>query len=152
MMLSPDPVEIEQLIEATVEGCAAGGGPASSALLPVLHELQHALGWVPASLIATIAERLNLSVAEVSGVVSFYHDFRDAPPARPTVKICRAEACQARGGERLFVKALRQTRVAIEPIYCLGLCASGPAALFGERVVGRLDDAGLERLLADAAA
>lgn len=152
MMLSPEPFEIEQLIEATVERCAAGGGPASAALLPVLHRLQLALGWIPATLIATIAERLNLSVAEVSGVVSFYHDFRAALPARPTVKICRAEACQALGGERLFGKALLQTRVAIEPIYCIGLCGSGPAALFGERVVGRLDDAGLERLLAEAAA
>ena len=119
------------------------------ATLPILHALQEAFGFVPRRTHAMIAEALNLSRAEVHGVVSFYHDFRGAPPGRHVLKICRAEACQAMGGVALAENALRQAGIAwggttsdgsmtIEPAYCLGLCACAPAALLDGEPVGRL--------------
>ena len=133
------------------------------ALLPILHDLQHALGWVSDAAVAQVALALNLSRADVHGVVTFYHDFRHAPAGRTVVKLCQAEACQARGARAVTAHAeaclgvkLGQTTadaaVTLEPIYCLGLCASGPAGLVGERPVGRLDAARVERLLDEAMA
>ncbi len=116
-------------------------------LLPILHEIQDVFGHVPAAAVPIIAGALNLSRAEVHGVVSFYHDFRDAPASGRTIKLCRAEACQARGVEAL-VKAV-QGRVEFEPVYCLGLCASGPSALIDGKPVARLT---AERLVALAEA
>lgn len=111
------------------------------ALLPILHEVQRAFGHVSEAAIVQIAAALNLSRAEVSGVVSFYHDFRREPAQRPTIKLCGAEACQARGGEALAAEAsaMANGRVTIETVYCLGLCAIGPAALVGGDVHARLD-------------
>lgn len=129
------------------------------ALLPLLHDLQAALGYVPDEAVPAIALGLNLSRAEVHGVVTFYHDFRRAPPARHVVRLCRAEACQARGAaaieeeaaKRLGV-AMGQARpdgeVALEPVYCLGLCATGPNAMVDGRPVSRLDSARLEAIAA----
>ncbi len=122
------------------------------ALLPILHELQAAFGYIDAAAIPLVADALNLSSAEVHGVVSFYHDFRERPAERPVVKLCRAEACQARGVEALVPRAEADARVTVEPVYCLGLCASGPAAMVGDRVVARLDAAALDRLLDEVAA
>lgn len=119
----------------------------SGALLPLLHEVQAAFGHIPETALSPIADALNLSRAEVHGVVSFYPDFRRAPPARPVVKLCRAEACQARGAETLVPLAEADGRVSVETVYCLGLCASGPAAMVGKEVFGRLDTAGLRALL-----
>lgn len=130
------------------------------ALLPILHEIQATLGHVPKEAVAPIAEALNLSRAEVHGALSFYHDFREAPPGRRVVKLCQAEACQARGGREVTAAAERRLTVALgattadgavtlEPVYCLGLCASGPAALVDGRPVGRLAPDDLERLLRD---
>ena len=119
------------------------------ALLPILHDLQATFGCVPREAVPMVAMALNLSRAEVYGVVSFYHDYREAPPTRPVVRLCQAEACQARG-----VGALTKTHpgVDIEAVYCLGLCASGPAAMVGARVHARLDSAAFDRLLDGVAA
>ena len=122
------------------------------ALLPILHDLQTAFGFIPDAAIAFVAAALNVSRAEVHGVVSFYHDFRTSPATKPVVKLCRAEACQARGVEAIAAAAKHRTDVAVEPVYCLGLCASGPAAMVGDQVYARLDDAAFERLLDEVAA
>jgi formate dehydrogenase subunit gamma len=131
-------------------------------LLPILHEVQEVFGCVPREAIPTIAEALNLSRAEVYGVVSFYHDFRAAPAGRHVVKICRAEACQARGCEALVARAEERlgaacgttgaAGVTFEPVYCLGLCAVGPSAMVDGAVVARLDAGRLDALLAELGA
>jgi formate dehydrogenase subunit gamma len=120
-------------------------------LLPILHDIQAEYGHVSEAAIREIALALNLTRAEVHGVVSFYHDFRTAPDARPVVKLCRAEACQARGVEALLPIAEGQTRVKVESVYCLGLCAVGPAAMVGGEVVARLDAVTLAALIEAAA-
>jgi formate dehydrogenase subunit gamma len=130
-------------------------------MLPILHALQGAFGHVPEAAVRVVAEALNLSRAEVHGVVTFYHDFRHEPPARHVLKLCRAEACQAAGGNALAARAEARLgvkmgeaspdrRVALEPIYCLGLCATAPSAMLDGRVVGRLDETRLDALLARA--
>jgi formate dehydrogenase subunit gamma len=129
------------------------------ALLPLLHDVQAAFGFVPDEAVPAIADGLNLSRAEVHGVVTFYHDFRRAPPARHVVRLCRAEACQARGGadveaaaERVLGVAMGEARadgeVALEPVYCLGLCATGPNAMIDGAPVSRLDAARLGAIAA----
>ena len=115
-------------------------------LLPILNDLQATLGHVPDEAVPIVAAALNLSRAEVHGVVSFYHDLKRAPSERPVVKLCRAEACQARGVERIAPLLEQDERVEVETVYCLGLCASGPAAMIGHRVYARLDEAGARRL------
>lgn len=133
------------------------------ALLPMLHALQAEFGHIPAHAVPIIAEALNLSRAEVHGVLSFYHDFRDRPAARHVVKLCRAESCQARGGvaieaamaERLGVAMGEESadgKIALEAIYCLGLCAIGPNALIDDRPVARIDAAAIDRIAAEVAA
>lgn len=133
------------------------------ALLPMLHAIQHELGHVPDGAVPLIASALNLSRADVHGVVTFYHDFRRQPAGRHVVKICRAEACQARGGrdvekaaaDRLGV-AMGATRadghVTLEAVYCLGLCATGPNALVDGKPVSRVDVARLDRIAEEIAA
>ena len=121
------------------------------ALLPILNDVQAALGHVPAAAVPQIAGALNLSRAEVHGVVTFYHDLRHLPADRPVVKLCRAEACQARGVEAVAPVFESDDRVAVETVYCLGLCASGPSAMVGDRVYGRLDEAGARKLLGEVA-
>ena len=117
-------------------------------LLPILHAVQAEWGHVPDAAIPRIAQALNLGRAEVHGVVSFYHDFRKAPAGRHVVRLCAAEACQAQGGRALAAEvaarlgaALHETtpdgRVTVEPVYCLGLCACGPAAMVDGRLIGR---------------
>jgi formate dehydrogenase subunit gamma len=121
-------------------------------LLPILHGVQASFGHVPQEALPVIAEALNLSRADVHGVMSFYHDFRTAPAGRRVVKFCRAEACQAVGANASIAAAeaaagvtLGETSpdgvVTLEPVYCLGLCACGPAALVDGEVVGRVDPA-----------
>ena len=131
------------------------------ATLPILHALQEAFGHVPEAAIPLIAEALNLSRAEVYGVFTFYHDFRKTPAGRHVLKLCRAEACQAAGGDALAARAEAQLgvaignttadeRVTLEPIYCLGLCATAPSAMLDGRVIGRLDEARIDALVAEA--
>ena len=130
-------------------------------MLPILHALQAAFGHVPEAAVPMVAEALNLTRAEVHGVVTFYHDFRREPPARHVLKLCRAEACQAAGGDALAARAEARLgvkmgeasadhRVALEPIYCLGLCATAPSAMLDGRLVGRLDEPRLDALLKQA--
>lgn len=121
-------------------------------LLPILHDVQAAFGCVDAAAEAAIAAALNLSRAEVHGVVSFYHDFRASADPRPEVQLCRAEACQARGVEALVpaAKAAAGQRVRLSTVYCLGLCSVGPAARVGDAVHARLDAQSLAALI-DAA-
>lgn len=133
-------------------------------LLPILHALQSAFGHVPQDAIGLIAEALNISRAEVHGVMTFYHDFREVPAGRHVVKICRAEACQARGSEAVAEAALARLglewhgtsangAVTVEPVYCLGLCASGPAAIVGaDHLVARLDEPRLTAMLKELGA
>ncbi|GHC56184.1 formate dehydrogenase subunit gamma [Neogemmobacter tilapiae] len=130
-------------------------------LLPILHAVQAEWGHVPDAFLPRIAQALNLSRAEVHGVKSFYHDFRDEPAGRHVVKLCRAEACQAMGGDDLADRAKARLgcdwhetagNVTLEPVFCLGLCACGPAAMVDGRLVGRVDAAVLDRLLAECGA
>ena len=116
-------------------------------LLPILHDVQKAFGHVSEDAMRDIVQALNLTRAEVYGVVSFYHDFRKEAEARPILKLCRAEACKARGVDALVPIAEGQSRVKVEAVYCLGLCAVGPAALVGDQVIARLDQARLSSLL-----
>lgn len=131
------------------------------ATLVILHALQEAFGYVPQPAIPMVAEALNLSRAEVHGVFTFYHDFRHAPAGRHVLKLCRAEACQAAGGDALAARAEAKLGIALghttadehvtlEPIYCLGLCATAPSAMLDGRIVGRLDEARLDALVAEA--
>jgi formate dehydrogenase subunit gamma len=118
-------------------------------LIEMLHDLQAAEGCVPEAALPAIADALNLSKAEVHGVVSFYHDFRKAPAGRTVVKVCRAEACQSMGALALIehlcarhgvaLGATSADGVTVEPVYCLGNCACAPAAMVDGRLLGRLD-------------
>lgn len=119
------------------------------AALPILHALQAEFGYVPSEAVPMVAEALNVSRAEMHGIVSFYHDFRTQPVQGREVRLCRAEACQARGGDALAHHAEREYRsfATIEPAYCLGLCASGPAAMIDGEPRARLSPAKLDALL-----
>lgn len=139
------------------------GGGGRDRLLPLLHAVQDETGYVDDAFVPMIATALNLSRADVHGVLTFYHDYRRKPAGRHIVKLCRAESCQARGSaaieaaaaERLGV-AMGETRddgqVTLEPVYCLGLCAIGPNALVDGRPVARIDLAALDRIAAEVAA
>lgn len=118
-------------------------------LLPILHDVQAEYGCVDEEAKRHIATALNLSRAEVHGVVSFYHDFKSQRAARPVLKLCRAEACKARGVEALVAgaQAAAGEQVEIETIYCLGLCSVGPNAMIGKSVHARLDAPKLEALI-----
>lgn len=158
-MPSPTPARTEAEIGTLIAAHLHLEGP----LLPILHAIQSAFGHVPADAIPLIATALNITKAEVHGVVSFYHDFRDAPAGRHTLRICRAEACQSRGATALAEDTLTALGVGwhgttangaitVEPVYCLGLCACGPAAMVDDRVVGRLDGTRMRALLKEIGA
>lgn len=119
-------------------------------LLPILHDVQAEFGHVSEDHIRAIAHDLNLTRAEVHGVVSFYHDYRSTPEPRPVLKLCRAEACQARGVDALAAALPADGRMKVETVYCLGLCSVGPAAMIGKEVHARLDSEKLKALV-DAA-
>ena len=155
-MSSPEPFTPDRAVEII-----AAHADQEGALLPMLHALQHAFGHVPDDAVPIIAGALNLSRAEVHGVVTFYHDFRRELPGRRVLKLCRAEACQARGGDAIAAEAetalgvsmgetTADRAVTLEPVYCLGLCASGPSAMLDDRIVGRLDAKRLGALIAEA--
>jgi formate dehydrogenase subunit gamma len=119
-------------------------------LLPILHGVQDALGWVPAEAVGQIAKALSLSRAEVHGVVTYYHHFRQQPPRGPVLQVCRAESCRSVGGEALLAHARAAGRCEVEPVYCLGLCALSPAVMFGHQPHGRVTPARLDELMDDA--
>jgi formate dehydrogenase subunit gamma len=135
-----------------LEGILAAHTGRKGALLPILHAVQRHYGCVSAAAEAAIAKALNLSRAEVHGVVSFYHDFTAEPDPRPCVELCRAEACQARGVEGIVAAAEEAAgnRVRLKAVYCLGLCSAGPSARVGETLHARLDEAALVRLVMSA--
>ena len=150
-------------VTARVQDILAAHRGMEGPLLPILHAVQEAFGYVPQDALPLIALDLNLSRAEVHGVMSFYHDFRTEPHGRHVLKLCRAEACQSMGGDRVADHAKdrlgidwHQTTangaVTLEPVFCLGLCACAPAALVDGRVVGRVDEARLDALLAEVGA
>jgi formate dehydrogenase subunit gamma len=136
-------------------------GKVEGATLVILHALQEAFGYVPEAALPMIASELNLSRAEVYGVFTFYHDFRHKPAGRHVLKLCRAEACQAAGGDALAARAeaklgvslgntTADARVTLEPIHCLGLCATAPSATLDGRLIGRLDEARIDALISEA--
>jgi formate dehydrogenase subunit gamma len=129
-------------------------------LLPILHAIQSAFGHIPATAHAPIAEALNITRAELHGVISFYHDFKDKPAGAHVIKLCRAEACQAMGGAAMsdailaklgldWHQTTRDGGVTIEPVYCLGLCACAPAAMVDGKLKGRVT---VEAILAEVGA
>jgi len=142
---------VSDTAETIARICAEHAGR-EGPLLPILHDVQAELGCVDHVAEREIAKALNLTRAEVHGVVSFYHDFRSARDPRPTVQICRAEACQARGVEALIAgaEAAAGARVRLEPVYCLGLCSAGPAARVGDTLHARLDAEALARVIEGA--
>ena len=143
-----------------VSAAVAANREKPGALLPVLHAVQDKLGYVPKAVIALIAHELNLSRAEVHGVVSFYHGFRSTPPGRHVLHLCRAEACQAVGAAGLEAHA-KQTlgidfhgttadgAVSLEPVYCLGNCALGPSLMIDDKLCGRVTPARFDQLVGD---
>lgn len=139
--------QIEARAKAVISEHIALEGP----LLPILHGMQDEFGCVPQETLPVIAEALNLSRAEVHGVVSFYHDFRNEPAGRHVIKLCMAEACQSMGSDAIAARlqqllgiSLHETTadgsVTLDPVYCLGLCACAPAALVDGEPVGRLNE------------
>ena len=138
----------QQAVDAVLAERAALPG----ALLPVLHGVQDVLGFIPPAALPVIARALNLSRAEVHGVVTYYHHFRTTPPRGRVVQVCRAEACRAMGAEALMAHARTAIDAAgcdtLEAAYCLGLCAQSPAVMIGERLHARMTPAKLDALLA----
>lgn len=145
----------------TARGVIAPLAGEPGALLPMLHALQETFGYIPEPVEPMIAEALNISRAEVHGVVTFYHDFRHEPAGRHVLKLCQAEACQATGCDALAARAeeklgikmgetSRDGRVTLEPVYCLGLCSVSPSAMIDGRIVARIDEKKLDALLAEA--
>jgi formate dehydrogenase subunit gamma len=151
---------VSEDIAARVEEILRAHDGLEGPLLPVLHAVQGVFGYIPQNALPVIAQHLNLSRAEVHGVISFYHDFREEPAGRHVLKLCRAEACQAMGADRVAAHAREalgigwhQTTtdgtITLEPVFCLGLCACAPAALVDGRVLGRVDEARLDALIAE---
>jgi formate dehydrogenase subunit gamma len=138
-----------EALQATVQDITAALKDKPGALLPILHGIQDALGYVPPDSVPTIAKALNLSRAEVHGVISFYHYFRDTPPGKHTIHLCRAESCQAMGSKQLeahvkntlgidFHETTADGNFSLEPVYCLGNCACSPAMQIGNEIYGRV--------------
>lgn len=151
----------EKSADETAREIAAEHGNRPDELLEILHDVQAAIGHVPEAVVPALAHALNLSRAEVHGVVTFYHDFRREPAGRHVLKLCRAEACQSMGCEALVERAESHLgiacgettgdgRVTLEPVYCLGLCATAPSAMIDGRIVGRVTPQRLDALLKEA--
>jgi formate dehydrogenase subunit gamma len=160
---SLDAVAGDATVHAVVRELAACHASQPGALLPLLHAVQDRFGYVPAEGVPVIAEALNLSRAEVHGVISYYHHFRSAPAGRVLLQVCQAEACQARGATQLAEDAERiagcsmhgtsaDGSVTLEPVYCLGLCASGPSVMLNGRAQARVTPQRLQALVSQALA
>ncbi len=150
-----------ELSAAQVHEMIADLLPLPGALLPILHRVQERLGFIPPAVLPQIAQALNLSRAEVHGVVTFYHDFRQRPPGKCVVKVCQAEACQAMGAEQLTQHASRRVGAPLgetsldgayrlEAVYCLGNCALSPAVMIDNELYGRVTPQRFDALI-DAA-
>ncbi len=129
-------------------------------LLPVLHGIQNALGYVPPDAVPLVADALNLSRADVHGVISFYHYFRDTPPGRHVIHVCRAESCQSMNGKALeahvksrlgiaFHQTTESGSFTVEPVYCLGNCACSPAVMVDGELYGRVTPARFDEIVED---
>jgi len=160
MAAKPTLVETQPQGKEAVERICSRYGNKPDALLEILHDLQDELGFVPESTLPAIARALNLSRAEVHGVVTFYHDFRHKPAGRHVIKVCQAESCQSMGAEALTAalqKSLKVTlgettsndAITLEAVYCLGNCALSPAVMIDHKLVGRADAKKLKKTLAD---
>lgn len=136
-------------MQATVQEIITSLKDKPGALLPILHGIQNALGYVPAETVPVIASALKLSRAEVHGVITFYHYFRDTKPGKHTIHLCRAESCQSMGAKQLeahvktrlgidFHETTADGQFSLEPVYCLGNCACSPAMQIGEEIYGRV--------------
>ncbi|MDO6461282.1 formate dehydrogenase subunit gamma [Granulosicoccaceae sp. 1_MG-2023] len=147
---SPSREELRTLIDARRDE--------PGALLPLLHDIQNTFGYINAEAVSLLADALQQTEAEIHGVISFYHQFRTTPPARHRVQICRAEACQARGARSLEAHACKRLGVSmhgmtadqhiqLDPVYCLGNCATGPNVRIDNRLAGRVDAARFDRLM-----
>ncbi|MER9933702.1 formate dehydrogenase subunit gamma [Mesorhizobium sp. M0088] len=156
MTMQPASTEITSRTVAIVQEMKGLEGP----LLPILHGIQEEFGHVPKDALPVIAEALNISRAEVHGVVSFYHDYRSHPAGRHVLKLCQAESCQSMGSDAIaaklkqllgigFHETTRDGSVTLEPVYCLGLCACSPAAMLDGEVIGRLNDEKLDEIVAE---
>jgi formate dehydrogenase subunit gamma len=154
--MQPASTEIASRTVAVVNDLKGLEGP----LLPILNGIQDEFGYVPGESLPVIADLLNLSRAEVHGVVTFYHDYRNHPAGRHVLKLCRAEACQSMGGDALaaklqqllgigFHETTQDGTVTLEPVYCLGLCACAPSAMLDGEVIGRLDAEKIEEIAAE---
>jgi formate dehydrogenase subunit gamma len=156
MPMQPASTEIASRTAAIIQEMKGLEGP----LLPILHGIQEEFGHVPQDALPVIAEALNISKAEVHGVVTFYHDYRSHPAGRHVLKVCQAEACQSMGSDAIaaklkqllgigFHETTRDGSVTLEPVYCLGLCACAPSAMLDGEVIGRLDDEALDAIVAE---
>jgi formate dehydrogenase subunit gamma len=154
--MQPQGTETAARAAAIIEDLKSLEGP----LLPILHEIQDEFGFVPTETLPVIAAALNISNAEIHGVVSFYHDYRREPAGRHVLKLCQAEACQSMGSERIaamvksalgigFHETAKDGSVTLEPVYCLGLCACAPAAMLDGEVIGRLDADAIDDIVAE---
>ena len=154
---------LSESVQANVSQVLASRKHLPGALLPILHGIQDAVGHIPREAVDEIARELNLSRAEVHGVVTYYHYFRCEPAARHVVQICRAEACQSMGAEALWAHACahlgsdghgltKDGAFTLEPVYCLGLCSSSPAMTVDEKVHARVGPEKFDRLVAQARA
>lgn len=159
MMMQPQSTEAAARAAAIVAELKGLEGP----LLPILHSIQDEFGFVPDETLPVIAEALNMSNAEVYGVVSFYHDYRREPAGRHVIKLCRAESCQSMGSDEVAARLTRllgigfdetsaDGSVSLQPVYCLGLCACSPAAMVDGEVMGRLDAASVDEIVAQVRA
>jgi formate dehydrogenase subunit gamma len=156
MSLQPASTDIATRAQSVIDELKGLEGP----LLPILHGIQEEFGHVPAETVPVIADALNLSRAEVHGVVTFYHDYRNHPAGRHVLKLCRAEACQSMGADAIaaqisqalgigFHETAKDNSVTLEPVFCLGLCACAPAAMLDGEVIGRLDADKVEEIVAE---
>jgi formate dehydrogenase subunit gamma len=141
--------------QATIQEITNALKDKPGALLPILHAVQDTLGYIPAESVPQIAKALNLSRAEVHGVISFYHYFRETPPGKHTIHLCRAESCQAMGSKKLenhvktrlgidFHETTPDGQFSLEPVYCLGNCACSPAIQIDDEIYGRVSEKGFD--------
>jgi formate dehydrogenase subunit gamma len=160
VIMSHDPTQLTALL-GSVSTLLANSPSQQENLLPTLHAIQDTIGCIPAGAVAAIAARFNLSQAEVHGVITFYAHFRTMPPARHTVQVCRAEACQSVGAEQLLAHVERALgcclhqhsadgQFSLEPVSCLGQCANGPAIMIDDAVHARVTPERWDRLMATA--
>ena len=154
---------LSESVQTTVSQVLSSHKQMPGALMPILHGIQDAVGFIPGEVVDQIARELNLSRAEVHGVITYYHHFRSEPPARHVVQICRAESCQSMGAEALWAHACLRLGsdghgtsadgvFTLEPVYCLGLCASSPAMTVDDKPHARMAPARFDRLIAQARA